>query len=163
MNEHDWHRPMEDNPYCDVQLPSLPPKYKWTCSKCGKVAYRDCSKGEPPRDGCTGASDSGYRELYHELKDAVNELQKKQPYCFDPDNPIETLQTIGNFIDEVNNGICRNHARTTQPLEDILSKELSEASRMDVGPDDPHIAALARSIRESVIEEIGYTVKKAIE
>lgn len=55
------------------------------------------------------------------------------------------------------------HARTTQPLEDILSKELSEASRMDVGPDDPHIAALARSIRESVIEEIGYTVKKAIE
>lgn len=108
MSDHDWHRPKEDSPYCDVQLPSLPPMYRWTCSKCGKVAYRDCSKGKPPMDGCAGVSDLDYRELYHELKDAVNELQKKQPYCFDPDNPIETLQTIGNFIDEVNNGICRN-------------------------------------------------------
>ena len=53
MNEHDWHRPMEDSPYCDVQLPSLPPMYEWTCSKCGAVAYCDCREGEPPSDGCT--------------------------------------------------------------------------------------------------------------
>lgn len=52
MSDHDWHRPMEDSPYCDEKLLSLPPMYRWTCSKCGKVAYRDCSKGEPPRDGC---------------------------------------------------------------------------------------------------------------
>ena len=40
--------------------------------------------------------------MYHELTNAVNELQKKQPYCYNPDKPIETLQTIGRFIDELN-------------------------------------------------------------
>lgn len=49
---HDWHRPMEENPYCDVKTASLPPKYQWTCSKCGEVVYRDCSEGKPPADGC---------------------------------------------------------------------------------------------------------------
>lgn len=36
-----------------------------------------------------------------ELTNAVNELQKKQPYCYDPDNPIDTLNTIGRYVDEL--------------------------------------------------------------
>lgn len=52
IGEHDWHRPMEDNRYCDVQTASLPPMYQWTCSKCGEVIYRDCLEGKPPVDGC---------------------------------------------------------------------------------------------------------------
>ena len=45
--DHDWHRPLEDSPYCDQVCASLPPKYQWTCSKCGKVIYRECSLGKP--------------------------------------------------------------------------------------------------------------------
>lgn len=52
-SNHDWHRPMEDNRYCDVRTASIPPMYKWTCSKCGEVVYRNCSAGKPPVDGCT--------------------------------------------------------------------------------------------------------------
>ena len=44
---HDWHRPYEDNPFVDVIKTSIPPKYEWTCSKCGKVVYRNCSDGKP--------------------------------------------------------------------------------------------------------------------
>ena len=54
MSEHDWHRLMEDSPYCDVRTASIPPKYQWTCSKCGEVAYRDYRDGKPPIDGCLG-------------------------------------------------------------------------------------------------------------
>lgn len=46
--------------------------------------------------------DSDYERMYRELTDAVNELQKKQPYCYNPDKPVETLQTVGRFIDELN-------------------------------------------------------------
>jgi len=64
MSDHDWHRPMEDNPYCDVATASLPPMYQWTCSKCGKVAYRDCNEGEPPRDGCASKSSNDELNAY---------------------------------------------------------------------------------------------------
>ena len=30
-----------------------------------------------------------------QLRDAINELQKKQPYCYDQDKPLDTLKTIG--------------------------------------------------------------------
>lgn len=36
-----------------------------------------------------------------ELINAVNELQKKQPYCYDPDKPVDTLCTVGRYIDEL--------------------------------------------------------------
>ena len=48
---HDWHRPYEDNPYVDEVCASLPPKYQWTCSKCGKVVYVNCSDA-PEYFGC---------------------------------------------------------------------------------------------------------------
>lgn len=41
-----------------------------------------------------------------ELINAVNELQKKQPYCYDPDNPVDTLNTIGCYIDELKRLVC---------------------------------------------------------
>jgi len=36
-----------------------------------------------------------------ELTNAVNELQNKQPYCYAPEKPLDTLNTIGRYIDEL--------------------------------------------------------------
>lgn len=36
-----------------------------------------------------------------ELRDAINVLQNKQPYCYDPDKPLDTIKTIGRYIDEL--------------------------------------------------------------
>lgn len=36
-----------------------------------------------------------------ELTNAINELQKKQPYCYNPEQPMGTLNTIGRYIDEL--------------------------------------------------------------
>lgn len=36
-----------------------------------------------------------------ELTNAINELQKKQPYCYDPEAPLDTLRTVGRYIDEL--------------------------------------------------------------
>lgn len=35
------------------------------------------------------------------LTNAINELQKKQPYCYNPEQPMDTLNTIGRYIDEL--------------------------------------------------------------
>lgn len=36
-----------------------------------------------------------------QLTNAINELQKKQPYCYNPEQPLDTLNTIGRYIDEL--------------------------------------------------------------
>lgn len=36
-----------------------------------------------------------------ELRDAINVLQEKQPYCYDPDKPLDTIKTIGRYIDKL--------------------------------------------------------------
>lgn len=36
-----------------------------------------------------------------ELINAINELQKKQPYCYNPEAPLDTLRTVGCYIDEL--------------------------------------------------------------
>jgi len=36
-----------------------------------------------------------------QLRDAINDLQKNQPYCYDPDKPLDTLKTIGRYIGEL--------------------------------------------------------------
>lgn len=36
-----------------------------------------------------------------ELTNAINELQKKQPYCYNPEQPLDSLNTIGRYIDEL--------------------------------------------------------------
>ena len=49
--KHEWHRPYENSPYIDVVCASLPPKYSWTCAKCGQTTYTLTSEN-PPTFGC---------------------------------------------------------------------------------------------------------------
>lgn len=49
---HDWHRPLENNPYVAEVCTSIPPKYKYICSKCGKVEFVNLSES-PKYFGCT--------------------------------------------------------------------------------------------------------------
>ena len=49
--KHEWHRPYEDSPYIDVVCASLPPKYSWTCAKCGQTVYT-LTHDNPPLFGC---------------------------------------------------------------------------------------------------------------
>lgn len=36
-----------------------------------------------------------------QLTNAINELQEKQPYCYNQEQPLDTLNTIGRYIDEL--------------------------------------------------------------
>ena len=47
-----------------------------------------------------GAKNALEAEL-DDLKSAVNNLQRKHPYCYDPDDTLDTLNAIGRYIDEL--------------------------------------------------------------
>ena len=36
-----------------------------------------------------------------QLTNAINELQKNQPYCYNPEQPLDSLNAIGRYIDEL--------------------------------------------------------------
>ena len=38
---------------------------------------------------------------HDQLINAINELQKKQPYCYNPEQQLDTLNTIGRYINEL--------------------------------------------------------------
>ena len=63
-------------------------------------------------------------ELLKQLRDAINELQKKQPYCYEPDKPLDTLKTIGRYIGELESTVLRMYrehpiAQFEQWIEDL--------------------------------------------
>ena len=111
MNKHDWHRPMEDNPYCDAQTASIPPKYQWICSKCGTVTYRECTKGKPSDYGCKGADSMGI----------LNDLNKFDVDLADFDKRIQV--TCGSSSrDIITNSACHRilERATKDPYVDTV-------------------------------------------
>lgn len=82
-----------------------------------------------PWVGCTpeqaiAATLGGGKLTAEQLRDAINELQKKQPYCYDPDKPPDTLKTIGRYIGELESTVLRMYrehpiAQFEQWIEDL--------------------------------------------
>lgn len=111
-----------------------------------------------------------------QLRDAINELQKKQPYCYDQDKPLDTLKTIGRYIDELESTVLRMYrehpiaqfeqwiedlrlneadAWKLRTLEDVLREFASKKIRIhrelneySTSADDDAIAKYAAEIRE---------------
>lgn len=70
------------------------------CNKCFTESHkRERELGEAI-DGLTEQVDELTAER-DQLKNAINELQKKQPYCYNPEQPLDTLNEIGRYIDEL--------------------------------------------------------------
>ncbi|MBR2804130.1 MAG: hypothetical protein IKE20_03160 [Eggerthellaceae bacterium] len=65
------------------------------------------------------------REMRDELTNAINELQKEQPYCYDPEAPLDTLRTVGRYIDELQ--AERNEAiRAVKAAQDAMERARDE-------------------------------------
>lgn len=70
------------------------------CNKCFTERHkRERELGEAI-DGLTEQVDELTAER-DQLTKAINELQKKQPYCYNPEHPLDSLNTIGRYIDEL--------------------------------------------------------------
>lgn len=122
-----------------------------------------------------------------QVRDAINELQKKQPYCYDPDKPLDTLKTIGRYIGELESTVLRMYrehpiAQFEQWIEDLglnevdawkprtLEEVLYEfgivaARELNADPDgygisDKTIAKCASEIRELLDGDEGGVVKR---
>ena len=83
-----------------------------------------------------------------QLRDAINELQKKQPYCYDPDKPLDTLKTIGRYIGELESTVLRMYrehpiAQFEQWIEDLGLNEADAWKPRTLG-----------SEREKALEEL---------
>lgn len=76
----------------------------WDCAECAEGLGRELdarcdllkeriAEMQAKVDGLTAERD--------QLTNAINELQKKQPYCYNPEQPLGTLNTIGRYIDEL--------------------------------------------------------------
>lgn len=69
------------------------------------TAERDKLKEEIVKYGhdCTLLFDEKHKLTAErdQLTKAINELQKKQPYCYNPEQPLDTLNEIGRYIDEL--------------------------------------------------------------
>ena len=84
------------------------------------------------------------REQRDELTNAINELQKKQPYCYNPEVPLDTLRTVGRYIDEL------------KAERDELKKELDIANAKLAGKPECEICD-----RATLLEEIeGLTAER---
>lgn len=60
------------------------------------ITRRECDK--PNWDYCETCELTAEHD---QLINAINELQKKQPYCYGPEQPLDTLNTIGRYINEL--------------------------------------------------------------
>lgn len=59
-----------------------------------------------------------------QLTNAINELQKKQPYCYNPEQPLDTLNAIGRYIDEL--------TAERDDLQNLIDQErLAHLARVD--------------------------------
>jgi hypothetical protein len=67
-----------------------------------------------------------------ELTNAVNELQKKHPYCYDPEKPLDTLNTIGRYIDELTDEVERQRKVIKAQAESFRKLEADGCSCQEV-------------------------------
>lgn len=70
-----------------------------------------------------------WRDKCYELRDAINVLQKKQPYSYNPYKPLNTLNTIGRYIDELQDKVdnLAHDLRESERLREEMREELSIA------------------------------------
>lgn len=74
--DHSWQRIGEGKPWGESTA-SVPPKYRWECSKCGKVASWPCDDGQPPKGGCPVPDADAEAFSYGDVPDRVAAIVAK--------------------------------------------------------------------------------------
>ena len=70
-----------------------------------------------------------------QLTNAINELQKNQPYCYNPEQPLDSLNAIGRYIDELT-AERDNLKANNQPLHTLAGEQAAKIDELQSALDD---------------------------
>ena len=87
--------PPSANKHTDMVSVSMDMVLEWL-DRQAAITRRECDK--PNWDYCETCELTAEHD---QTINAINELQKKQPYCYNPEQPLDTLNTIGRYINEL--------------------------------------------------------------